>query len=85
MPQKDVAHVCMPGSTTQQRAALIKMIQHKTLQVNPLIIIFGVTNHFDLGGHLQKLLREEVPTEHIEAALLPLYKATMTVRAELRD
>ena len=57
------------------------MIQRKTLQVNPLTIIFGVTDHLDLGGHFQKLLREKVPTEHIEAAMLSLYKATMTVRA----
>ncbi len=61
------------------------MIQCKTLQVNLLIIIFGVTDHLDLGGHLQKRLREEVPKEHIEATVLSLYKATMTVRAKLRD
>ncbi len=82
---KDVAHVCMPGSTIQKRAALIKMIQRKTLQVNPLIIIFGVTDHLDLGGHLQKLLQENVPTEDVEAAVLSLYKATMTARSELKD
>ena len=34
---KDVAHVCMPGSTIQQGAALVKMIQRKTLLVYPLI------------------------------------------------
>ena len=50
-----------------------------------MIIIFGVTDHIDLGGHLQKLLRKEVPRELVEAAVLSLYKATMTARIELKD
>ncbi len=75
----------MPGSTIQQKAALVKMIQRKTLQVNPLIVLPGVTAPLDLGGHLQKLLHQPVPPEDMEAALLSLYKATMTARAELKD
>ncbi len=63
----------------------MKMIQRKTLQVNPLIILFGVTDHLDFGGHLQKLSRQQVCAENMEAAVLSLYKATMTVRTELKD
>ncbi len=80
-----VAHVCMPGSTIQQRAALMKMIQRKTLQVNPLIILFGVTDHLDIGGHLKKLLQPLVAAVDIGAAVLSLYRATMTARTELKD
>ena len=38
--------------------------------MNPLIVLFGITDHSDLEGHLQKLLQQPVPTEDIEAAVL---------------
>ncbi len=60
------------------------MIQQKTLQVNPLIVLLGVTDHLDLGGHHQKLLQQPVPAEDVEVAVLSLYKAPMTARTELK-
>ncbi len=51
---KDVAHICMPSATVQQRAALLKMLQRRTKQINPIIILFGVMDHLDGNVDLQR-------------------------------
>ncbi len=52
----------------RKTGALVNMIQRKT----------GVTDHLDLGGHIQELLQQQVPAEDIEAAVLSFYEATRT-------
>ncbi len=82
---EDVAHICMYGATIQQRAALLKMIQRKTMQINPIIILFGVMDHLDVEGHLATLMSENMTLQQIEAAAMSIYKGMMHARAALKD
>ncbi len=82
---EDVAHICMPGAAIQQRAALLKKLHRKTMQINPITILSAVMDHLDEEGHLATLTKENATLQQIEAAAMSIYKVLMHARAALKD